>query len=58
MGTAQTVVDAQDPDFDVGEDAVDTVQDDMDGDLADNMRIVAAFVRCVFLAPTGPLHHD
>ena len=41
MGTAQAVVDAQGPDFEVGEDAVDPGQDDMGGDLADDMRIVS-----------------
>ncbi len=41
MRTAQAVVDAQGPDFEVGEDAVDPGQDDMGGDLADDMRIVS-----------------
>ena len=40
MTAAQAVVDAQGPDFEVGEDAVDPGQDDMGGDLADDMRIV------------------
>ena len=40
MGTAQAVIDAQGPDFEVGEDAVDPGQDDMGGDLADDMPIV------------------
>ena len=41
MGTAQAVVDTQDPDFEIGKDAVDPGQDDMGGDLADDMRIVS-----------------
>src|SRR5260370_26851289 len=37
---AQPVVDAQRPDFEVGEDAVNPRQDDMGGHLADDMGIV------------------
>jgi len=37
---AQTVVDAQGPDFEVGEDAMDPGQDDMGGHLADDMGIM------------------
>ena len=38
---AQAVIDAQGPDFEVGEDAVHPRQDDMGGHAADDMGIVA-----------------
>jgi hypothetical protein len=41
IGTAQTAHRSR-LDFEVGEDAVDPGQDDMGGDLADDMRIVSA----------------
>jgi hypothetical protein len=41
MGTAQAVIDTQGPDFEVGEDAVDSGQNDVGGP-ADDMRIVSA----------------
>jgi hypothetical protein len=37
---AQAVIDAQRPDLEVGEDAVHPGQDDMGGDLADDMGVV------------------
>ena len=40
-GPAQAVIDAQGPDFGVGEDAMNPGRDDMGGDLADDMRIVS-----------------
>ena len=40
MPAAQAVIDAQGPDFEIGEDAVRPGQDDMGGHLADDMGIV------------------